>query len=396
MSDFTAPKGWDFASAPKRLIAFISSHSLSLPTMGRKPRLHGLHGLRAMAALMVVLFHLHGILGLAVPDSLRIVTTHFGFGVYIFFILSAFSLAFSNPRAIDDVGGFYLKRLFRIAPLFYVMIVVYSVCFEAPSIPVLISNLTFTFNLIPGKHQSVVWAGWTIGVEMLFYLMLPIILVVCASNIALAVGAVVTVLVSYSSYFLIAQSIPSVPTYSLMAFPTNLAVFFAGIVAYRIYLGVQDRHAKPIALIAATGALVAMALLLGSPGLFLFLDGQLNMLVWIYAFAAVCLWQALWPCWPFNTRVAQWAGERSYSLYLLHPLLIYSLGDVYTLVYRELSSIGNWAFLACAAITLPLLFALSAFTYWLIEGPGYALGTYLRRRRAAARSDRTASLGTTP
>lgn len=37
------------------------------------------------------------------------------------------------------------------------------------------NNVLFIFNFIPGKQSSIAWAGWTIGVEMAFYVVFPII-----------------------------------------------------------------------------------------------------------------------------------------------------------------------------------------------------------------------------
>src|SRR4029078_7315847 len=33
---------------------------------------------------------------------------------------------------------------------------------------------SFIFNIIPGEQEGFVWAGWTIGVEMIFYAVFPI------------------------------------------------------------------------------------------------------------------------------------------------------------------------------------------------------------------------------
>ena len=36
-------------------------------------------------------------------------------------------------------------------------------------------NITFLFTLVPGKEGSIVHAGWTIGAQMLFYLIFPLL-----------------------------------------------------------------------------------------------------------------------------------------------------------------------------------------------------------------------------
>jgi len=58
-------------------------------------KLAGVHGLRAIAALMIVIFHTYGIPKLEMPGWLWLVSNRFGLGVHLFFLLSAFSLAHS-------------------------------------------------------------------------------------------------------------------------------------------------------------------------------------------------------------------------------------------------------------------------------------------------------------
>lgn len=48
-------------------------------------------------------------------------------GVQLFFVVSAFTLMMSWSRRNDGSVNFYLRRLFRIAPMFWSAIVVYSV-----------------------------------------------------------------------------------------------------------------------------------------------------------------------------------------------------------------------------------------------------------------------------
>jgi peptidoglycan/LPS O-acetylase OafA/YrhL len=81
-----------------------------------------LPGLHATAATMVVLYHLHAIPMLAVPAWLPVIATHFGGGVLLFFALSTFALAWSNPQAAARPWPYLTKRFFRIAPLYYLVL----------------------------------------------------------------------------------------------------------------------------------------------------------------------------------------------------------------------------------------------------------------------------------
>ena len=80
----------------------------------------------------------------------------------------------------DGVAAFYIRRFFRIGPLFYFMILAYVVrghtIYSVSYSPVhVIENALYLFNFVPDRQSGIVWASWTIGVEMIFYLIFPIV-----------------------------------------------------------------------------------------------------------------------------------------------------------------------------------------------------------------------------
>jgi len=154
--------------------------------------LEGIEALRGVAALMVLLYHLVELLKVPLPGSLGFIRSHFGLGVPLFYALSGFVLAYGysgNLRTPPDIRAFYIRRFFRIAPLFYSMlcawlIVNWIVWQSKPSLVPLLLNVTFLFGLVPGMHESIVWAGWSIGIEMLFYLMFPVIALLTPTTVS--------------------------------------------------------------------------------------------------------------------------------------------------------------------------------------------------------------------
>ena len=84
--------------------------------------LPGIHGLRGVAAFVVLMYHLIQHTDLPLPSVLKPVASHGGLSVHLFFVLSAFSLAHSHFREPIDTGSYLIKRFFRIAPLFYAVI----------------------------------------------------------------------------------------------------------------------------------------------------------------------------------------------------------------------------------------------------------------------------------
>jgi peptidoglycan/LPS O-acetylase OafA/YrhL len=209
--------------------------------------LPGIHGLRAVAALMVLLFHLAPLSNLVLPEQLGFVGAYFGFGVHLFFILSAFSLCHSTLVNIDRPGwarDYFIKRFFRIAPLFYIMLAAWYALFyyrnAAPALGDVLLNLVFAFNFVPAKYESIVAAGWTVGVEMVFYAVFPVIL--------LLVGRLRHAL----AFFVLAYFVSAIARMSLEnagmgayvggAFITVFGIFPAGILAFWVSRRIKDKY----------------------------------------------------------------------------------------------------------------------------------------------------------
>jgi peptidoglycan/LPS O-acetylase OafA/YrhL len=67
----------------------------------------------------------------------------------------------------------------------------------------IVMNMSFLFGLVPGLHAGIVWAGWTIGVEMIFYLIFPIVVLLAhaVSSAALiwVLSLILSAKISFSS-----------------------------------------------------------------------------------------------------------------------------------------------------------------------------------------------------
>ncbi|MEP6906847.1 MAG: acyltransferase family protein, partial [Pseudoxanthomonas sp.] len=148
-----------------------------------KRRLDFLDSLRGLAAIYVLIYHMLLLPqpNLVPPQWAEKAALAGGTGVTLFFIVSAFSLYYTMPLRLKDphpMLSFYLHRFFRIAPLFYFLVVI-TLLRDAWKFDVVhpwqdvAASLSFVFNLWPGKQEGFVWAGWTIGVEMIFYALFP-------------------------------------------------------------------------------------------------------------------------------------------------------------------------------------------------------------------------------
>ncbi|CAN5275484.1 hypothetical protein BH11BAC6_BH11BAC6_11890 [soil metagenome] len=109
-------------------------------------------------------------------------------GVQLFYVVSAFTLflSLSNKRNTENNStlNFFIRRFFRIAPMYYIGIAYYLYqnglgpgywLGDANGItyPNILSNILFIHGFNPYFITSVVPGGWTIAVEVMFYCLVP-------------------------------------------------------------------------------------------------------------------------------------------------------------------------------------------------------------------------------
>src|SRR5689334_3703390 len=87
-------------------------------------RIKYLDGIRAIAVLAVVTIHYGGFGLRSLGDIGNAIVDHGKYGVTIFFVLSAYSLCLSLAHHRPNWTDFYIRRLFRIAPLYWLVCLV--------------------------------------------------------------------------------------------------------------------------------------------------------------------------------------------------------------------------------------------------------------------------------
>src|SRR3954469_1097665 len=271
----------------------------------RRGLLPGLHGLRATAAMMVLLYHLHAIQHLTVPSLLPWIATHFGLGVHLFFALSAFSLAWANPQAATRPGPYLVKRFFRIAPLYWLMATLILLVTRWPGGGRVLAEYGFVFNFVPGWQGGLVPAGWTVGVEMPFYLLLPLLLRI-RGIAGMALAAVLATALSWQSRLWLQAAMPG-SDYADVALASNAWVFVLALLAFRIFERVRGTPREGVAAGAAAGlGLGLLGFLLSPLAAPLAGPGNPDLLLFGLVFATLCLWQALRPSWVMRSWPALW------------------------------------------------------------------------------------------
>lgn len=337
-------------------------------------KLFGVQYLRALAALAVVVLH-------AAERSGHHFTVGAA-GVDIFFVISGFvmwTLAATRPVT---TGAFYRDRLLRIAPLYWIVTLVMAAGALAglfPRIRLTADHVVASLVFLPHRSPSngEIWPllvqGWTLNLEIFFYLIFGLLLFLPRERRLAALAIVFVGLVLSGWYFRFEGAVLASFTRPIML------EFLYGAVLGKLWL--DDR--LPGRTIGAAAIAVASA---GFMTLALFpkaVDQLLFGLLAILLVTGVVSVEKSGPIrrWPWLSYL----GDASYSIYLWHTLAIsvaakaagiLSLGALPTLV------------LGVAGGT-----ALGILSYELLEKPLLALVKTRRRAGAKPLTPRSSEAG---
>lgn len=150
-------------------------------------RIDSIQGLRAIAALLVVVDHSMSIMiskGALLGIDANFAWLFGGIGVKIFFLISGFIMTVTTHDEFSAPGAsrrFLWKRFLRVAPLYWIATTLYVARISLQGTPPHFVSLIFSFFFIPhrndlGLMQPVYGLGWTLNYEMFFYLLFGIAL----------------------------------------------------------------------------------------------------------------------------------------------------------------------------------------------------------------------------
>lgn len=360
-------------------------------------RLKFLDVLRGGAAFYTLIFHLSLAPNprLIMPEWL-LPFAYFGYsGVMLFFVISGFSLFLTMPKHMQTASpqlNYYISRFFRIAPLFYLLILI-SIARDAHfysfyhSSSEIFLNILFAFNFMPHQWISIVSAGWTVGVEMIFYLIFPILFyqikkydqLFLSIIIAILFGTIFADIVQiFVSDFL---GFPGRDDYVRGNFFSHLPAFLIGMATCRIY---QDDlliwRGKDWRLSAGVLGSIGLlgSMIRGGPGGG-YLSAVDNSFQLSLFYSLIILGFSSFNFSSLFGNVTQFFGKISYSFYLWHYTIISFMNPVYQKVYTFKAS-PLILFIICLILTLIIVIPLSWASFYYIETPFIKLGEKLKKK----------------
>jgi peptidoglycan/LPS O-acetylase OafA/YrhL len=370
-------------------------------------RIPVLDGIRGYASLWVMLGHFSTRTGFFVP-----ILGSPDIAVGIFMIVSGFlmtqhAFARQNIEPWESPRTwliFYVRRLFRIAPLYYVLLIPSFLAFDFlnlaqqeqlrrllnisfhPSTTAdttnVLMHVSFLFGLSPKYCDALLIPDWSLGLEMQFYALFPFLMLLArrtgALRFSLLMLAVWGVFRKLSGLAGTSRSFFSMPSWLGL----NLGFFLIGIVlawAWSTEKGKLTSRASILLLVIALIASLAKGQTASATGiiflivsifltLLLFRDQELESFdrgidYWINRLRAI-----------LGNRVAHFLADVSYGVYLLHLLVMIPVLTVLCNIPQFLSQKSAVRFLILTAICGPLTYCFAWILFRTLEAPGIRLG----------------------
>lgn len=312
------------------------------------------------------------------------------YAVSIFYILSGLTLTVIYKEKINNksqVYAFFIKRAFRIIPLFWVSIIAVIAFTTAGSIlqgkPLsidtyqLLLNITLLFSFLdPGAYMST--GAWSIGNEIVFYTIFPLIIIASSkSKIALPF----IFLSSIGAGLIFSQSLINnthglIPQWELYINPLNQLFLFAAGMIIAFYSKQESKKIGMAAVLLATVLFIALPSQGDRVNLVTNQNRILLSLACILAVYGIYTSRIKFKNLP--NKAFSLPGETCYSIYLLHPIIALPI----SFTAQKLGISPIIAYSVAAVLTI----AISYLTFLYIEKPMMRAGSHVAARIKSAKS----------
>ena len=273
---------------------------------------------RGIAILMVIIVHTSQ-LYIFKNIFVKLLFDYGQMGVQLFFIASAYTLCLSAEKRINEksaIKNFYIRRFFRIFPVYYLGIILYFILnfyfkdvgnYTTKNI---FSNVFFIHGIVPSANNTIVPGGWSIGAEILFYLIFPVL------HKFFFAGHFILKFIILTSicYFIIFFFFIHIKNNSFWYFNIilQLPVFLSGILYYKF----QKRVTLSLAILIFSTFTIAS---------FYFWYKEYFLIVPLVSAISFCGLIKILEKTFLDLKVLQKIGIVSYSMYITHFVLVFYL-----------------------------------------------------------------------
>lgn len=368
--------------------------SVPVSSTAPKPKYDIVDALRGIAVLGVIAVHTSIVLPSLEPAQLYSLFHSGQYGVQLFYVVSAFTMMTSwHNRKTEDrrIAKFFIRRYFRIAPMFYVGIILYTgfyfltdkqrfVTATAGSLARdYLSTLTFTHGFFPASINRVVAGGWSIAVEFTFYALFPLLAGLARNLIQSIVFLVLAFATCLLAYWYAATYWGPVKEFTFFEywFPNHFFVFSLGFILYFL---VRDKigHVVPNTANYVGFLISAVALVVAGTQRASHVLGHIpfSLLFLPFTYFAIMSRPVL-----LRGKWIQRVGVNSFSIYIWQYAIIGSLGIINRKMDIGLDGLPGFAVIF--TLSTLISFILSELSREYIEDPGQDLGKRIIRRMDA-------------
>lgn len=281
-------------------------------------RIAAVDALRGYAILMV--FAVHCAVYLPLGSSAEYLLLSGRWGVQLFFVVSGFCIMQTSIGNSLSTKEFALRRLFRIAPLYWLAVGVFTSAAFAGNAGIMfadvVMNVLLVHALSPAAINAVVPGGWSVGVEIVFYIFFWCMRGIFRTLPGTILVLVLAVALEGLSEDLLTHAMTDVPALYLFLWPMNqLPAFLAGVLAWHLLRRVSGggvRQRRWGVVLFGTGLAMVVGLLGWGTSL---ID---DLLAFVLAYMCVLLGLCLAPLRLVVSPASVAVGRISYGVYLTH------------------------------------------------------------------------------
>jgi exopolysaccharide production protein ExoZ len=336
--------------------------------------------LRGLAAFMVVIFHL----GVQLRRLNVVVSVDWlESGVDIFFVISGFIMWVTTIESNLTPQDFFLKRIFRIVPLYWAVTSCYVLLVLAA--PQLLQTLKFddftyvicSYLFIPAVHSAtgaiepLVVQGWTLNYEMFFYALFALTLLVKPT---IRLGCMLGMLLALCG------------ARYLTKFGGIYAQFYSSTIMLEFGLGMIVGCLCSKKILLPRLSIIPVCLVCGAVlvvSISFHLDFYEPRFIIFGIPAAILVYAAV--SFERRGRISHWRwphllGDSSYSLYITHAIILSAVSQMWRKAGFPQTTLGLIGFSVVAVLASVII---GVLTYRFVETPLASWTKALQRKRSA-------------
>lgn len=357
-------------------------------------KLHHIDTLRGIAILMVIFNHVCESIENLPPIISEL--GYFGkYGVQLFFVMSAYTLCLSmyNRKEKKSLLNYFIRRFFRIAPLYYIGIFIYFLAYwidttyniqtylpnENYSLKTVLTNLTFSHGLFSDTFNALVLGGWSIGTEMAFYLIFPLLFhfysKIKKTYLYITIPFLLALIIAFF-FRTLPHAFPPLSNHNFEFYYCSvlnqLPVFLIGISLF-FYTNNQSINSNIIKYSLPIFSIFIGLMILSKHFNYI---NDITLYPFLVALSFIFLFFIAKNYSAINFKIIRKIGQLSYSIYILHFIFAWCLSsylNIWLKVYINPTIILIVAF----SSTVIFSFVFSLLTQYFIETRGIELGKKL-------------------